>query len=126
MRRILRRNEVGAAAVEFALIVPMLLLLVFGIAEFGRAYNIQVSLSAAAREGARVMAIEDDAVAARAATLAAAPSLQATNTNVEVTPLSCAPGSNATVNATYSFDFVTGLFGAGIELNGRGVMRCNG
>ncbi len=49
MRRF--RSESGAAAVEFALVVPILLLLVLGIIEFGRAYNIQNSLSAAAREG---------------------------------------------------------------------------
>ena len=35
------RSERGAAAVEFALVVPILIVLVFGIAEFGRACFIQ-------------------------------------------------------------------------------------
>ena len=42
------------AAVEFAFIVPLLILLVLGIAEFGRAFQVQGTLSAAAREGVRV------------------------------------------------------------------------
>ena len=44
----------GAAAVEFALLLPLLLLLVFGIIDFGRALNAQVTLTQAAREGARL------------------------------------------------------------------------
>ncbi|WP_077489855.1 TadE family protein [Sinomonas mesophila] len=40
-------------AVEFALVLPMLPTLVFGIIEFGRLYNAQIVFSNAAREGAR-------------------------------------------------------------------------
>jgi Flp pilus assembly protein TadG len=58
VRRIL--GDRGAAAVEFALIVPVLLILVFGIMEFSRLYNEQISLSNAARSAARVMAISND------------------------------------------------------------------
>ena len=43
------RSERGAVAVEFALLAPVLILLLFGITEFGRAYNVQISLSNAAR-----------------------------------------------------------------------------
>ena len=43
------RGERGASAVEFALIVPLLVLLVIGIAEFGHAFQVQGTLSAAAR-----------------------------------------------------------------------------
>ena len=52
--------------------MPLLLILVLGIAEFGRAYNIQTTLSAAAREGVRAMALQNSASAARTATKAAA------------------------------------------------------
>jgi Flp pilus assembly protein TadG len=52
-----RAGERGAAAVEFALILPILLTLVFGIVEFGWAFGQQVSLGNAAREAARTMAI---------------------------------------------------------------------
>ncbi|HKU29947.1 MAG TPA: TadE/TadG family type IV pilus assembly protein, partial [Arthrobacter sp.] len=44
-----KASERGAAAVEFALVAPILVLLVLGIMEFGRAYNAQVSLTNAAR-----------------------------------------------------------------------------
>ncbi len=37
------RGERGAAAVEFALVLPLLVALVLGIVDFGRAYNQQVS-----------------------------------------------------------------------------------
>ena len=60
MRRRPARNsphDRGAAAVEFALLLPVLLLLVFGIIDFGRALNAQVTLTQAAREGARMAAL---------------------------------------------------------------------
>ena len=64
----------------------MLLLLVLGIAEFGRAYNIQTTLSGAAREGVREMALHNDPAAAKAATQAAAPQLALTNGQYAVLP----------------------------------------
>ena len=45
---------------EFALVVPLLLVLVLGIVEFGRAYHVQTTLSGAAREGVREMALHND------------------------------------------------------------------
>jgi Flp pilus assembly protein TadG len=52
-----RGTERGAAAVEFAIVLPLLVLLVFGIVEFSIAFNRQQGLHAAAREGARVAAL---------------------------------------------------------------------
>lgn len=51
------RSERGAAAVEFALIAPVLLALVFGIIDFGRAMFTYNVLTAAVREGARTAAV---------------------------------------------------------------------
>ena len=56
-----KTTERGAVAVEFALLAPVLVMLLLGIMEFGRAYNAQVTLSSAAREGVRVMAINNNA-----------------------------------------------------------------
>jgi len=52
-------NQKGAAAVEFAIVLPILIMLVFGIVEFGIAYNNWISLTHAARHGARIAAVED-------------------------------------------------------------------
>jgi Flp pilus assembly protein TadG len=56
MRAKLRREE-GAAAVEFALIVGLLAILVFGLLEYGLAFWQVQNLRASAREGARVAAV---------------------------------------------------------------------
>lgn len=47
------RDERGANLLEFALVVPVLMLIVFGIIEFGVAYNNSLALRAGAQEGAR-------------------------------------------------------------------------
>lgn len=48
-----RRGERGVAAVEFALIVPLLLVVLFGIIDFGFAINRYAIVNNAAREGVR-------------------------------------------------------------------------
>ena len=47
------RAERGAVAVEFAIVVPIFLLLVFGIVDFGHAWYMKQIVSNASREGAR-------------------------------------------------------------------------
>jgi Flp pilus assembly protein TadG len=56
IRQRLRRED-GAAAVEFALIVGVLAMLIFGMLQFGVAFFQLQNLRAAAREGARVGAV---------------------------------------------------------------------
>lgn len=51
------RDEHGAAIVEFALVVPLLLLLLWGIIDMGRAFYTLNNLASAVREGARRAAI---------------------------------------------------------------------
>jgi Flp pilus assembly protein TadG len=53
----LKREERGASAVEFAIIVSVLLLILFGIIQFGIAYNRVQGLESAGREGARTASI---------------------------------------------------------------------
>jgi len=52
------RREDGAAAVEFALIVGVLAMLIFGMLQFGLAFFELQNLRAATREGARVGAVD--------------------------------------------------------------------
>jgi Flp pilus assembly protein TadG len=47
------RSERGAVAVEFAILLPVFLLLVFGICDFGHAYYMKQLVTNASREGAR-------------------------------------------------------------------------
>jgi len=49
-----RRAERGVNVVEFALVLPILLLLVAGIADFGRAFYAYIAITNASREGARL------------------------------------------------------------------------
>jgi Flp pilus assembly protein TadG len=132
MRRSSGRRDRGAAAVELALVLPVLLLIVCGIVDFGRAYNAQVALTQAAREGARLAALGQPNVVSR--TQGAAVPL----TGVGVSVTSCPAGStgDAVVVTSYSLSFVTpigtlaGLFGPAfsgpLAMTGRGVMRCQG
>ncbi|MBB1011048.1 MULTISPECIES: TadE/TadG family type IV pilus assembly protein [Dietzia] len=121
----------GAAAVEFALVLPILLLLVIGILEFGRAYHVQTTLSNAARDGVRVMALQDSATAARATAKDSASGLSLTDSMIDVTPSRCtsdttAPGQVA-VTISYPFTLVSGFLPLDdFTLTGRGTMRCFG
>ncbi len=61
-RQFFKKSEKGAAAIEFALILPVLIVLIFGMIEFGRAYNAYLAVTHAAREGARLAAVGDFSV----------------------------------------------------------------
>ena len=123
-----RHGERGAAAVEFALILPVLILLVMGLIEYSRVFNIQISLSNAAREGARTMAIHNDAGLAETAAIAAAPSINPaiTGGQIGIIPGDCAADDTVEVTIDYDVALMTGFFGATIPLTGTGVMRCGG
>ena len=61
MRVVPSRGQDGAAAVEFALLLPLLVLLLFGFIQFGLAFNTRIQATNAAREAARqaVVGIDD-------------------------------------------------------------------
>src|SRR5258708_19290597 len=108
MNRLMRGSapDRGAAVVEFALLLPLLLLLLFGIIDFGRALNAQITITQAAREGARLDALNQPNVVSR--TQAAAVGLSGVSVTVVT---SCRPGAgpgdNADVKVSYPFTFVT-------------------
>ena len=120
-----RADDRGATLVELALVLPILVLLVFGVVEFGRAYNAQVTLTHAAREGARVLALTRDAGAAETAAVGAATSLDPAQLSVSTDP--CNPGQPTAVELTYAFTYDIPLLGSDtLNLTGKGVMRCGG
>lgn len=123
-----RRGESGAAAVEFALVAPLLILLLVGVVELGRVFHAQVTVTAAAREGAREMAIRNDPALALDRVLAATPSLNPALSvgQVSITPATCASGTDVTVEIVYPVPLVTGSLLTEMTVTGRGVMRCGG
>jgi Flp pilus assembly protein TadG len=58
----LRAADEGQALIEFALVLPVLLIMIVGIIEFGRAWNLHQVLTDAAREGARKAAISNASI----------------------------------------------------------------
>ncbi|MCZ2810084.1 pilus assembly protein [Modestobacter sp. VKM Ac-2979] len=123
-RRLL--GERGAAAVEFALVIPVLLLLLLGIMEVSAAFNTQATLSAAAREGARSMVTSGTVASARSAVQTAAGPLAVSS--VSISPVTCvgaAAGTTVTVTVTARRTFVAGVLGStGVDLTGTAAMRC--
>ncbi len=126
-------GERGAAAVEFALVAPVLVLLLVGIVECSKMFQAQSTLSAAAREGVRTMALTNNAGTARTAAVNAASSLGVPAGSVTFTfsrGSSCSGAretDTVTARVTYRQDFVSGLLGrTGVDLTGTARMRCGG
>ncbi|MEA5453434.1 TadE family protein [Sinomonas sp. JGH33] len=119
-------RERGAVAVEFALVLPVLLVLVLGIIDFGRLFSAQQTLTYAARSGARVMVLQNSSTAAIAAAQTAASPLGTLSTSAfSVSPTTCAAGTQVTFTANYTLKG-TGFFWASFPLTGTGVMLCGG
>jgi Flp pilus assembly protein TadG len=122
--------------VEFALCLPILLLLVFGIIDFGRALNAQITLTQAAREGVRLAALGYTSAAVQARAQTAAPELSGISVTIAAScPPGAGPTADAEVNVSYSFTFVTPVgaiagfvggsgFGSPVILTAQGVMPC--
>lgn len=116
--------------VEAALVLPILIMLLVGIVEFGRVWNAQLSLSHAAREGIREYVVSGDETAA--VNVAAAAATTAVGA-ITVAP-TCNPDDDAdvgtaitmtvpaTVEITIPFWPGDGMF----DLTGVGTMRCGG
>ncbi len=100
----------GQELVEFALVVPVLLLVVFGVLDLGRLYHAAITITNAAREGARFATMPPgDDEGTEAATQA-----EAQNSRIDLTdpliseieiacPEGCEPGKPVRVTVTYQF-----------------------
>jgi len=129
--------ERGAVAVEFALLLPILLLILFGIIDFGRAFNAQITLTQAAREGVRAYAITGNPSDGNARTQQAVQGTSLQGAGVGTSTTACTTGSPTTLTATTQFSYVTpvsgilNLLGAAsltnpITLTSKATMRCKG
>lgn len=107
----------GVVAVEFALVIPIFLLMTYGFMELGRALFIQNSLGHAVYEAQRYAIVhgasssspaDEDAI--EAVILEKAGVLDGDLLTVDVTySPDNEPGSVVTIQATYAFDYMTGL-----------------
>jgi Flp pilus assembly protein TadG len=123
-------NEKGQNLVEFALVAPLLLLLVIGIAEFGRAWMTQNILTGAAREAVRLLAVPPPdggptTAYNRAVAVLASAGITADNVSVVDTPGTFGP---VAVTVNYNFPlavagFIPGLNNATIPLSSTTTMR---
>jgi Flp pilus assembly protein TadG len=122
MWRLKLRDQRGQAMVEMALVMPILIMVILGIFEFGRVYNYQLTLTNAVREGARFAAVgpfvdttpnvetgTSTPVKTEISNRVKAYSVGLTSANVTVTTKfqgsttsARLPGSSAEVAATYS------------------------
>jgi hypothetical protein len=57
IRKLFLKDKRGQSIIEFALVLPILLMVLFGITEFGRAIMVKNILHTASREGARLAAV---------------------------------------------------------------------
>jgi Flp pilus assembly protein TadG len=132
-----KQKERGAVAVEMAIVLPLLLLILIGTMEFGRVFNVQNSLTQAAREGARYAAIyySKPNLDVEGTALAAAPSLDGLGVTVTDNASSCSSGADVKVTTSVTLPSMSGFLDAGwfgspgifpMKLTGVGVMRCGG
>jgi len=122
----LRHREGGSAVVEFALVLPMLLLVALALVQVGLLARDELLLVQAARAGARAAAVDPDDAVVRDAAVRSAPGLDPARVAVEVRR-SGERGQPVTVVVVYEapvqIPVVGWLFPPQIELRGEATMR---
>jgi Flp pilus assembly protein TadG len=126
-----RTNESGQAVVEFAIILPVLLMVLFAILQFGVVFNNYIQVTAAAREGARKAAVSRSLgtsaaeTAATASAKAAAPGLTASKVTVTYpNSPTFAQGSDVAVKVTYPYSIsILGIIVSSGNLSSTTTMR---
>ncbi len=120
-------DDRGAIAAEFALMLPLLLLLVFGMLQLGLTYQRQEAVHAAAREGARVASLPTSSTAEACARTTAT----LVGTGFTATPTCQVSGDCSTstgsvvVTVTVANTIDIPFFGVStFDLTGRGDFRC--
>ncbi len=124
----MRRKDVqrGSSAVEFALVLPLLLLLLLALVQVGALARAQLVLSQASRAGAREASVDPSAGAVEATVRNAAVGLDGERLRIEVVRAG-ARGSPVTVSLTYEAPIASTLAGwlfpESVMLSGSATMR---
>ncbi len=125
MGRTVRADDRGVVMVELALILPILVMLLIGIIDFGRAFNAQVSIQGAAREGARALALGQTSAAVTAAVNSSAGAVVPSAIVQTACPTPALPTSQAAVTVSSTFDFNIPFVSLGSRtLSATARMRC--
>jgi Flp pilus assembly protein TadG len=130
MRRLIH-GERGQALVETAIVLPMLVLMLFGILDAGRIFSTWVVVTNASREGARYGAVGRTAPQIRTWTANAGAPVGVTTANVTVTctPNPCPGPSGSTVSVQVSkgvtmiTPVISAIFGSTFTVTNTAVMR---
>lgn len=111
--KLIRKNrtdgEKGQNLVEFAMVVPIFLILVFAIVDFGMGFHAWITVTNAAREGARVGAVGADQATIEARVTDTAASLDGADLLITVTNAQGAPGESISVDVQYDYQLITPL-----------------
>lgn len=125
-----RHLDRGAAAVEMALVLPLLTLFTFGIIDFSRVFNAEIQISQAAREGARMAALGYAETAVKDRVALAAPYPAFGSTPAEVPTIVRCPNTDtprvAKVTVTYDYQGILFSFEESNKLTQTAVMICGG
>ena len=123
-------GETGAEIVEMALVLPLFLLLIFGIFEFGRAWLAVNTMNHAAREAVRLAAITTPLGANDTSVVNKAKGILANTGLTGASVTNTAPAGTVTVDIAYNFTFMTGIgpilgfsFAGTIPLTSQAIMR---
>lgn len=123
------KSQKGQATVEMALCLTVLVLLLFGMIDFGRIFHAYLTLDHAGREAARAASIGLDDDQIRESGIRAASSLDTTKITFSVSPAQVdrKRGTYATITLTYSLDIITPIMANIIpnpfQLKNQTVMR---
>lgn len=125
----LAKDHQGQAILELALVLPILLLLVFGTIEFGRIYSTQLIITNSAREGARMAAVGSDNSHVISAIENYASIIDPGKLTIEISPVGFprTGGSSVTVSVTYPVTIyspiISGIITNPFPVSGNVVMR---
>jgi len=131
LRKIIKQKK-GQGLVEMAIVLPLLLLILFGIIEFGRVMSAGIMVTHVARDGARygVVGASDSDIVQRIQTQSAAALYDPTNPSkliIDINRSGPTRGGDIEVNVTYAVDLyiplVSGITGNPIIVHGNSVMR---
>ena len=103
------KKERGQSMVEFVLVVPIFLVLVFGIVDFGMGIHAWLTITSASREGARIGTVSASSGEIEAKVRANSSSLDQSKLTVVTTNAQGTSGESVVVDVDYQYDLITPL-----------------